>query len=332
MELGITEEEATKEIAGKYCRPPPLNSEQAMFYTEEPPQIIDGNRSEEKSISDEALIDAMFSEVLDGEASERTSVGADSISRKVALQEQQDTSSLNGGKTKLEKSQSLDNWYDHPAVHDDEEDVQDYVSDLLSQSMSEAIFSASMKLERNRLKSESVEEEGEQESDTNSREGKENTNTKAEVDQGSQSEDPILKAVFTSSIDNPQFMESVISYPSSVHSPHYTSSTLTTPGTAKTKDEPDVFFASEPPPSHANEGDATYVSSASVMMNDTHSSSEGDFDDDHIIKLVFSELPDTAKRPLSKTVETARTRPPNMETMEEAMEESCQTPNSSVDS
>ncbi|PIO73473.1 hypothetical protein TELCIR_04552 [Teladorsagia circumcincta] len=364
MELGITEEEA-KEIADnagasstkvtETSEKSAVDPVQAMFYTEEPPQIIDRNRSYEKSISDEALIDAMFSEVLDGEASERTSVGADSTSRKIALQETQDTSNLSGSKTKLSKSQSLDNWYDQPPVHDDEEDVKDYVSDLLSQSMSEAIFSASMKLERKpstgkkgmlitdtsfdrkliqKLKSESVEEEGDQDdADKNTREREEKKkSTNADVDQENQGEDPILKAVFTASIDNPQFMESVISYPSSVHSPKYTSSTLTTPGTAKTKDDADVFFASEPTPAQANDVDGTYVSSASVMMNDTHSSSEGDFDDDHIIKLVFSELPDTAKRSTSRTVDSTRTRPPNMETMEEAMEESCQTPNSSVDS
>ncbi|KAK5966547.1 hypothetical protein GCK32_008089 [Trichostrongylus colubriformis] len=126
-------------------------------------------------------------------------------------------------------------------------------------------------------------------------------------------------------------MESVISYPPSTVSPLYNSSTLTTPGTAKTKDGTNVFFATHlSPASTTNDAaDGKYVSSASVMMNDTHSSSEGDFDNDHIIKLVFSDLPGDIKRTSAKKVEVLEQRP---QEVIESMEESCQTPNSSVDS
>ncbi|KAK5982153.1 hypothetical protein GCK32_015800, partial [Trichostrongylus colubriformis] len=128
-----------------------------------------------------------------------------------------------------------------------------------------------------------------------------------------------------------RYMESVISYPPSTVSPLYNSSTLTTPGTAKTKDGTNVFFATHlSPASTTNDAaDGTYVSSASVMMNDTHSSSEGDFDNDHIIKLVFSDLPGDVKRTSAKKVEVLEQRP---QEVIESMEESCQTPNSSVDS
>ncbi|EPB71541.1 hypothetical protein ANCCEY_09363 [Ancylostoma ceylanicum] len=62
-----------------------------------------------------------------------------------------------------------------------------------------------------------------------------------------------------------------------------------------TREDSEVFFASDSPAGPAHDGDVTYVSSASVVMNDTHSSSEGDFDEDCIIKLVFSEKKEEAK-------------------------------------
>ncbi|KAK6041215.1 hypothetical protein COOONC_21280 [Cooperia oncophora] len=328
MELGLDEDEAkeraeqTAASSGQMATTSSTGTvEPEQSPSQQPEEAVDQASADEKLISDEALIDAMFSEVLDGEASEV--------------------------KKKLEKLSSFDNWYDQPEAHEDDEEVEEYVSDLLSQSMSEAIFSASKCLKKEsterkrgllitdtsfdkpliqKLKGESVEDEDGQVLDGSKK------SAIVEVDEENQGEDPILKAVFTSKIENPQFLESVISYPPSMNSPRYTSSTITTPGTAKTKDDADVFFASQPSPVQANDADTTYVSSASVMMNDTHSSSEGDYDDDHIIKLVFSELPDKAKRGAVKSVETARVRLPNMETMEETMEESCQTPNSSVDS
>ncbi|XGW01514.1 hypothetical protein V3C99_013995 [Haemonchus contortus] len=359
-QLGLEEEQEKKVVgdAASGSEQEPAASQEReqpvtpVFYTDEPAQVTKEDAAEEKMMSDEALIDAMFSEVLDGEASERTSLGADSISRKINPQEM--TDSTENTKHTLEKSKSFDDWYGKPAPVD-EEDVTEYVSDLLSQSLSEAIFSASQSLKRKtsrskrgilitdtsfdkklleKYRSETLDEGDDQDSDENHHQESGDKKEVAEENRENSNEDPILKAVFTSSIDNQQFMESVISCPSSmVPSPRYASSALTTPGTAKTKDGSDVFFPSTPQPGRtAAEADTTFVSSASLMMNDTHSSSEGDYDDDHIIKLVFSDLPIKGKRTVTPTAEPVRIRQPNMETMDETVEESCQTPNSSVDS
>ncbi|WKY10000.1 hypothetical protein Q1695_002386 [Nippostrongylus brasiliensis] len=241
-----------------------------------------------KPMTDEALIDAVFRDVLEGEASEGTSLGAVSSSQDPNEGSQQDEK-----KAKLEKTISFEDWYEQPPPPSDDPEVKDYVDELLSQSMDEAIFSVSKTLRGKRRKDgrrplltdTSFDKKLLQEQAYESSDEKEQDEEKEKHD-----EDPIMKAVFTSSINNSQFMESVISYPSSACSPRHTLSAVTTPATAKTKDSADVFFSSSSTMNHdRDEVDVTYVSSASVVMNDTHSSSDGDFDEDHIIKLVFSE-------------------------------------------
>lgn len=290
--------------------------------------------AEESAISDEALIDAVFREVLDGEASEGASLGAASSSQTIHVQEH----SIER-KHKLGKELSFDDWYDHPPVHTaDESDVTDYVAELLHQSMDEAIFSASKSLKgksRGKQKGLLLTETSVDKSSLIQIGTLEHSDEKGEppTENGQAGgEDPILKAVFTSSINNQQLLESVISYPPSICSSLPSASAVTTPATAATREDSNVFFASQSSSGLVDEGDVTYVSSASVVMNDTHSSSEGDFDEDHIIKLVFSEAVDKLRGTPRHGVESTRKRASNMETMEETVEESSQTPNSSVDS
>ncbi|EYC15779.1 hypothetical protein Y032_0036g3354 [Ancylostoma ceylanicum] len=297
------------------------SSSQPTFYSSEPDSSSEALKH--RPMSDEALIDAVFSAVFEGESSEMTSLGAASSSQTLqdsadppGPQQTGDDAEKRDDASEQKQDSSFDDWYDNPTVPPSEDsEVKDYVNELLNQSMDEAIFSASKSLKdkeemkqeflshtdtsadkklREQLEPVVATSTGEHVEPVEQKEEKEEKEEKEGAVGGEEEEDPIMKAVFTSSIDKEQLMESVISYPASAASSRMTSS-VNTPGPNRTREDSEVFFASDSPAGPAHDGDVTYVSSASVVMNDTHSSSEGDFDEDCIIKLVFSEKKEEAK-------------------------------------
>ncbi|RCN52046.1 hypothetical protein ANCCAN_01834 [Ancylostoma caninum] len=329
-ELGLDEMDAGAKDAPPTPRDEPEpeqeGSSQPTFYSQEPDSSSEPLKH--RPMSDEALIDAVFSAVFEGESSEMTSLGAASSSQTLQdpgqdpTQTGEDEHEKRDDASEQKQDSSFDDWYDNPTVPPSEDsEVKDYVTELLNQSMDEAIFSASKSLkDKEEMKQEFLV----------------HTDTSADKKLREQL-DPVLAAssgehaVFTSSIDKEQLMESVISYPASAASSRMTSS-VNTPGPNRTREDSEVFFASDSPAGPAHEGDVTYVSSASVVMNDTHSSSEGDFDEDCIIKLVFSEKNEEAKPsdggflkdvPLERVQKTVK--PP-------AVEEARATPDSSANS
>ncbi|KAL6741406.1 hypothetical protein Aduo_014664 [Ancylostoma duodenale] len=360
-ELGLDEMDAgAKDAQQPTPRDEQQGSSQPTFYSQEP-----DSSSEEplkhRPMSDEALIDAVFSAVFEGESSEMTSLGAASSSQTLqdpgqdSVQTGDDAEKHDDASEQQKQDSSFDDWYDNPTVPPSEDsEVKDYVTELLNQSMDEAIFSASKSLKdkeemkqeflvhtdtsadkklREQLDPVLAASSGEhvEQQEQEEKKGEEEEKKEGEA-AGEEEEDPIMKAVFTSSIDKEQLMESVISYPASAASSRMTSS-VNTPGPNRTREDSEVFFASDSPAGPAHEGDVTYVSSASVVMNDTHSSSEGDFDEDCIIRLVFSERKEEAKPPSDggflKDVPLERVqktvKPP-------AMEEARATPDSSANS
>ncbi|KAK6755130.1 hypothetical protein RB195_013859 [Necator americanus] len=256
----------------------------ATFYSAEPDSLSEEALKREP-ISDEALIDAVFSAVFEGESSEMTSLGAASSSQNLLAPDRPSTDE------------------DAEKNHDKSEPVE-----LLNQSMDEAIFSASRSLRKH--DDDTKEETLDTPEKSSDKDQQEQLDSAPVVDSkegsGEQEKDAIMEAVFTSTIDNQQFMESVISYPGSASSSRITSS-ATTPGPNRSRKDSEVFFASNTGP--APEGDVTFVSNASVVMNNTHSSSEGEFDEDYIIKLVFSEKNEEAvPKDGAPIIETPRER------------------------
>ncbi|VDM82970.1 unnamed protein product, partial [Strongylus vulgaris] len=201
------------------------------FYQEEPDGSCDENAQKHKPMSDEALVDAMFNPVFEGESSEMASLAAASSSQTLNTQDRQGAEkSDDSGEHK--QSSGFDDWYDNPTAPPSEEnEVKDFVEEILSQSMDEAMFSASKSL-RNK---EQMKQEYLKHTDT-SFDKKSHPDLEPDTSPSEEIKDPLIEAVFTSTIDKDQFMESVISYPASTSSSRVTSS-VTTPGVNRTLDD-----------------------------------------------------------------------------------------------
>ncbi|KAJ1372232.1 hypothetical protein KIN20_034328 [Parelaphostrongylus tenuis] len=254
--------------------------------------------TEQRSLDHDALIDAVFGEVLDGEMSEQTNLGESSLSQTlqetVASDECSDSKKIRylTHKPGLEECNSI------AAVHTlKESGVKEYVTELLDQSLDDAMSSASISLEerakregdRSPVTDTSFDRKHREQRPSIGPNNHKEEEKEEEKDQKSHDVDPNIKEVYTSNINNQQLMESVISYPHSVASPRLASPAVMTSERDRSAGEFDGFLESH---SHAHQNtgdDITFVSSASVVMNDTHSSSDGEFDNDHIMKLVFSQ-------------------------------------------
>ncbi|VDM58847.1 unnamed protein product [Angiostrongylus costaricensis] len=326
-ELGLDkmDSEETKAPTSLQCSKSVDAVRPVYFYGEQ--ETSDGAMSgaEQKTFDHDAMIDVAFSEVLDGEKSDQISLGDSSLSQTLQEPEVRDECSRTKRSRNLTQEPELDDGSRRPTVHVLEgTGVKEYVTKLLEHSLDDAVSSASTSLKKKLESKDDCYLLTDTSFDRKHR--KQWPLSDEEQEEGNEhEEDPILREIFTSNINNQQLMESVISYPLSVAPSDLTPPAVVTSGLNKLKEESDGSFHSHSHAHRNTSGDVTYVSNASMVMNDTHSSSDAEFDEDHIMKLVFSQPIEICKLEPRNPTNSSQSREPVS-----AAEEASQTPDSSV--